>query len=426
MPLFSPNHALALAEGFGLAFSPSAGPILAAAILQVVPSRTDGDAAVSILAFAIGAGIPMLVIAVLGRGLLARLAKRIRQGMGAAVAGSALLGLLGINLGMLVAPTSANAAPVPTAPAMAPVAAPAGQGPEIEGITHWINSAPLNLAQLKGKVVLVDFWAYSCINCIRTLPYIEALHERYKDAGLVVIGVHTPEFPFEGKADNVAAAVRKYGLTYPVAMDNDFATWNRFSNQYWPAHYLFDRNGRIVDTHFGEGAYQETEDRVRHELGLSGSGAVVTTPRVRASGQTPETYLGSSRAERFASPEDRARLVNYSFPTGLQRHEWALEGSWETDPDHIVSRARGSSLRLHYKAGKVFLVLGSATGAPIEAKVEIEGAEHNTSEDVHEGRLLVSGHRLYELARLDKVGEGEITLVANAPGLEAYAFTFGQ
>ncbi len=422
----------------GVIWTPCAGPLLAAALLQVIQSQTDLDAVVTIFAFSLGTAVPMLIISIFGRQLagyiraVTKHASIFRRGMGVLIIFFALLGLLGFNIGVWTVSSPSNT----IAAAKTEVVTPAtevksamtklNKAPEITGITKWFNSDPLTISQLKGKVVLIDFWTYSCINCIRTLPYIKSWYEKYKDQGLVIIGVHSPEFPFEGNPDNVAAAIKKFAITYPVAMDNDFATWKNYDNRYWPAHYLIDRDGNLVDSHFGEGAYAETENKIRKLLSIAPKKETKADVSAVSFGQTPETYLGANRAARFASPESRKAEQTYSFPEDLRLHEWALQGTWQTQGDYIVSAKAKARLKLRYYAGKVFLVLGSRDGKPVTARVHLEGGAANNSPDVHDETLTVTEHRLYELARLKGVTDGVITLSAESPGLEAYAFTFGN
>jgi thiol-disulfide isomerase/thioredoxin len=396
------------------------------------------------LAFSIGAAIPMLMISLFGQQLAHRIrafsrhATLIRRAMGVVIVAFALFGLFGFNIGeWVVSPasrvtTATTAAPpaVSTAEPVIKAADVSAPAPEIAGIRQWFNSDPLTLSQLKGKVVLVDFWTYSCINCIRTLPYIESWYEKYKDQGLVVIGVHSPEFPFEGKPDNVAAAIAKFGITYPVAMDNDFVTWKNYKNQYWPAHYLIDRDGNVVDTHFGEGGYAETENKIRALLGLGQKTDAAPDKAVSSANQTPETYLGYDRGRNFASNEavvsDESQA--YSLPGSLKQNQWALKGAWTIAGDHITADRHGAALRLHFNAGKVYLVLGSKSGQPVKAKITLNGAAvgGNAGKDAADGMITVDQHRLYELLNLPSVTDGVLEITADAPGLEAYAFTFGN
>jgi cytochrome c biogenesis protein CcdA/thiol-disulfide isomerase/thioredoxin len=431
----------------GVVWTPCAGPILAAALLQVIQAQTSFEAITTMLAFSIGAAIPMLAISLFGQQMAHRIrafskhTTLIRRGMGVVIAAFALLGLFGFNIGEWVVSPSTNVAPPAVADAtpelmaetaVAQIQTPA---PEIAGITQWLNSDPLTIAQLKGKVVLVDFWTYTCINCIRTLPYIESWYEKYKDQGLVVIGVHSPEFPFEGKPDNVKVAIKKFGISYPVAMDNDYGTWNAYHNKYWPAHYLIDRNGMIVDTHFGEGGYSETENKIRALLGITQKVEATQDTRMTSADQTPETYLGYTRSQNFA---DKGAAVNdqsqrYHFPESLQKNQWALSGTWTISGDRITADQANASLRLNFKAGKVYLVLGSKTGKPVKAKILLNGATVGTvagkdgvGKDGADGAITVDQHRLYELINQPAPKDGLLDITATMPGLEAYAFTFGN
>ncbi|MDB5491159.1 MAG: DipZ protein, partial [Micavibrio sp.] len=290
----------------GLVWTPCAGPIMAAALLQVIQSKTNLDAVAVIAAFSLGAAVPMLVIALASKTLIARVrglnhhTALIRRVIGILLIVFAGLGFMGFNLGVAAvgSGTSQDLATSarPDSAALIDGVPQTYRAPELAGIVQWMNTEPLMLAQLKGKVVLIDFWTYSCINCIRTLPYLKDWYAKYKDQGLVIIGVHTPEFAFEGKPDNVAAALKKFGILYPVAMDNNFATWNAYTNKYWPAHYLIDKDGRINYVHFGEGRYDVTEHNIRTLLGISGAVEKKAEMKVVSQGQTQETYLGKARA----------------------------------------------------------------------------------------------------------------------------------
>jgi thiol-disulfide isomerase/thioredoxin len=278
------------------------------------------------------------------------------------------------------------------------------------------------MADLRGKVVLVDFWTYSCINCIRTLPYITSWNEKYRDKGLVIIGVHAPEFEFEKNADNVKKALEKYGIKYPVAQDNNLSTWQAFKNHYWPAHYLIDKEGKVVYTHFGEGHYDITENNIRYLLDITDGGAPMEEHDPSGMGQSPETYLGYGRGENFAGGEIMRDQVNdYTPAASLAAHAWDLGGSWTVQREKIVS-SDDAALRFQFKAKKVFLVLGTR-GAAVDVNVTVDGQPAN-SPDVKDGYLTVTDHRLYELADSEN-GRGLLEIKA-APGLEAYAFTFGN
>jgi thiol-disulfide isomerase/thioredoxin len=293
--------------------------------------------------------------------------------------------------------------------------ADAALAPEVRGIVQWINSEPLSVRGLRGRVVLIDFWTYSCINCLRTLPHLKAWDRAYRDDGLVILGIHAPEFAFERVPANVRKAVRKLGIRYPVALDNDFATWRAYANEYWPAKYLIDRSGRVRYHHFGEGEYERTEALIRRYLGenVSGAAAAVAdrTPRHAA---TPESYLGWERLARFA---DRTiapnREATYRLPSRpLRTHELAYGGRIRVERERIVA-GRGARLRLRFLAREVNLVLGGRG----TLRVLLDGSFVKT--------VAVSGEpRLYRLLELPGLTEGLLEL-RFAPGLSAYAFTFG-
>jgi thiol-disulfide isomerase/thioredoxin len=227
--------------------------------------------------------------------------------------------------------------------------------PDFKGIDHWLNSSPLTIASLRGKVVLVDFWTYSCINCIRSLPYVEGWYKKYAAEGLVVVGVHSPEFEFEHDTSNVQAAISRFGLTYPVAQDNEFATWQAYGNSYWPADYLIDAQGRLRSVHFGEGDYDSTESQIRTLLAEAGAAALPTAapsavaPPITAN-QTPETYLGTDRAASFVAPEPADGLHQYSFPISLPNDAFALSGTFDFEPQYIANTAAGDQLELSFQA----------------------------------------------------------------------------
>ncbi|MEO5499544.1 MAG: cytochrome c biogenesis protein CcdA, partial [Candidatus Saccharimonadales bacterium] len=248
--------------------------------------------------------------------------------------------------------------------------------PEISGIQDWINSEPQSIAGLKGKVVLIDFWTYSCINCIRTQPYLNAWHDKYKDNGLVILGLHAPEFAFEKVPENVRKAVAEAKIKYPVALDNDFATWQAYNNQFWPAKYLIDKDGQVRYTHFGEGDYDETEKTI--QALLKESGQTVTDEISKNSeavmvknGQTPETYLGYQRGERFANStqDTQNQTGTYTLVNGLREHEWSLGGGWKIGPDESVSTTENAILRIKASAREIYLVMSGPTDKPVLIKL---------------------------------------------------------
>ena len=288
--------------------------------------------------------------------------------------------------------------------------------PEISTTGEWLNSTPLTSNDLKGKVVLVDFWTYSCINCLRTLPYIKSWYEQYKDKGFVIIGVHAPEFDFEKSKANVEKAIRRFEITYLVVQDNDHILWNRFQNQYWPAHYLINKQGQVVYTHFGEGNYDVTEKTIRALLDEKGDMAKSPhKPDGYTSNQTHETYLGTARQARLEPNEP------------LPVDHWFLSTGWKRDTEYSESLVAGASLKIHFRGGKVFLVLGTADGQPTKAKILYNGkpAIDVGGKDVTNGIVEITDHRLYELIDLKKNGQGQLEIQSTVAGLRAFAFTFG-
>ncbi|BAP88434.1 thiol-disulfide isomerase [Burkholderiales bacterium GJ-E10] len=302
--------------------------------------------------------------------------------------------------------------------------------PDFAGIAAWINSPPLTMAGLRGKVVLIDFWTYSCINCVRTLPYLTAWDRKYRRDGLVIVGVHAPEFRFETRLANVQAAVARYGIRYPVALDSGLHTWSNFHNEYWPAHYLIDRRGRVVYTHFGEGQYDVTENNIRVLLGLHGKVRPDGTPVPISPVQTPETYLGYLRAERFAGTPaiEQGAAQSYRFPALLPPDSWALRGSWSVGPQKITALAPDAAIRLRFTGRKVFLVLGTSTGSPVRATILLNGSPPQASagRGAPGGTATIARDTLYELIDQGAVRSGVVEIRADQPGLEAYAFTFGS
>jgi cytochrome c biogenesis protein CcdA/thiol-disulfide isomerase/thioredoxin len=417
----------------GLVWTPCAGPVLAAVLVQVIRQQTDAAGVLVIVAFAVGAGVPMLIIALTGRRIMHRLSfftthgEAVRKAFGVIILASVAFIASGVDAQSLF--TAQDKRNGEAALSLEDGLSNPYPAPDFAGIQAWINSKPLTMASLKGKVVLVDFWTYSCINCVRTLPYVTAWDRKYRDRGLVIVGVHSPEFEFEKKLDNVKNAVAAHHIHYPVALDNGLDTWSNFDNRYWPAHYLIDRDGNVVYTHFGEGKYDVTENNVRYLLGLQGKAATAAAPSPIAYNQTAETYLGYSRADRY---QGRGRVSrdsreNYGFPKFLPADSWALNGAWTVRSDKIVAAEPGAALQLNFTAKKVFLVLGTATGEPVHAQIRLNGDPigRAAGKDAPGGRLVVDRSTLYELVDQPAVRNSLLTVRADAPGLEAYAFTFG-
>jgi len=297
-----------------------------------------------------------------------------------------------------------------------------GPAPEFAGIAQWLNSpTPLSLQSLRGKVVLVDFWTYSCINCVRTLPHLTAWYERYKNEGLVIVGVHTPEFAFERNTGNVRNALKQFHITYPVAQDNDYKTWSQYQNHYWPAEYLIDAKGHIRHTHFGEGSYEHMEEAIQALLRASGYAVENNLSSVKDQtpeyARTPETYLGARRIQRLASGQ-KIRIGEQVFilPAKIPLNHFAYQGSWNLQ-DESAKSSSGAALEFKFHAGKVFLVVGPAHAGD-KIKVFMDG---NPKEDI-----ILDNQRLYEI--IDLKGAVEIhTLRLEFPnaGTSVYAFTFG-
>jgi thiol-disulfide isomerase/thioredoxin len=313
----------------------------------------------------------------------------------------------------------------------------------LSGATGWINSAPLTAKELKGKVVLVDFWDYSCINCIRSIPYIRAWADKYKDSGLVVIGVHTPEFDIEKLTPNVQKAVNKFDITYPVAVDSNHAIWDAFHNEYWPAHYFIDAKGKVRFEHFGEGNYDQSEHWIQKLLQeRAGKPMAASSVSVQAQGveaasdendvRSPETYIGYARAEHFASPGgirgDGEK--NYTAPARPWLNEWGLAGKWVDHKQIAVLTSAGGKIVFHFHARDLHLVLGpTADGKPVHFRVTIDGQAPGDSHGVDtdaQGNGVVTDHRLYQLVRQKgAVTDHIFTIEFEDPGVEAFSFTFG-
>jgi cytochrome c biogenesis protein CcdA/thiol-disulfide isomerase/thioredoxin len=448
----------------GLVWAPCAGPILAAVTALAATQQVSAGTAIVVIAYAVGAGVPLLGIAYGGRALaqraarLARYGGRVHQVFGGLMLATALLMAFSLDVTFTVWATNAlpaswttslqsfeqsaavqqqiNQLSGPAAPTAMPIAASTNAAgpaaPEITGITHWINSDPLTIQALHGKVVLIDFWTYSCINCIRTLPYTTAWYNKYKDQGLVVIGVHAPEFAFEQETANVEDAVKRYQITYPVAQDNQFKTWRAYSNNYWPAEYVIDAQGILRHTHFGEGQYDETEQVLQQLLKESGAQQVNTAltkvaPAGFVDNQTPETYVGTGRQERFLSVERAKEGVTrqYSFPAWVPLHTFAADGQW-TFQKEFAQTGADARLQLHFKARDVYLVMSSGRAAPVDVQLRDVTPPNNRSEEVNaQGQIMVGQSRLYHLVQLDKGQEGTVELRFSQPGVKVYAFTFG-
>ena len=308
--------------------------------------------------------------------------------------------------------------------------------PSFDGATGWLNSEPLGLAELRGSVVLVNFWTLTCINWLRQEPYVRAWSRAYRDDGLVVIGVSTPEFSFEHEIDLVRQAVKERDIDYPIVLDNDYGIWSAFDNHYWPALYFVDAEGAIRDQHFGEGRYEESERVIQELLGVEREPAPVEGLGVEAEAdwgnlRTPETYLGYGRGERLASPDGEARDDSraYRLPEGLGLNRWALAGEWTIGRERVVLDQPGGSISFRFHARDAHLVLSPGAREPIAFRVLLDGESPGPSHGVdvgEDGNGVLREGRLYQLVREhDAVRERTLEVTFLEPGAEAYAFTFG-
>jgi cytochrome c biogenesis protein CcdA/thiol-disulfide isomerase/thioredoxin len=428
---------LAVGGALGFVYTPCAGPILAAVISVGATTGTTVRTLLVALAYAIGSAVVLLGLMTGGRRLLPRTAT-VQRALGAVLVltAVAMIARLDIRAEKAIAEHAPNAnlaaslersgavdrrlngirpkarfRPKATGSRL-PVL---GRAPDFTGTQRWFNSKPLSLAALRGRVVLVDFWTYTCINCIRTLPYLKAWDKRYRAAGLTIVGVHSPEFGFEKDAGNVRRAVASFGIRYPVVQDNDLATWSAWGNQYWPAEYLIDAGGKVRHVSFGEGGYDKSEAAIRALLAERGARvggmARPDDPFTISREATPETYLGSARAERWlpAKPADGTR--SYSTPAALPLSHFALGGTWRVTPE-AATAVRDATLTANVRARHVYLVLGGRG----DVRVQVDGRRTRT---VH-----VSKQRLYTLADFAAAGEHVVRLMF-APGISGFAFTFG-
>ena len=460
---------LLLGASLGLVYAPCAGPILAGVItVSAAQDFTAGKLAVA-LAYAVGSVLVLYLLMMGGRRLADRLSAyrgRIQAAMGVVMIATAVAMTADLDLrfqnaiaddlpSFLVNPTSELESSSAVSDELADVrgghgAAEAGAAEAAAGSTlpdlgaapelaagNWFNTPggePLTLSELAGqdRVVLIDFWTYTCINCIRTLPYVKSWDAAYGDRGLTVVGVHSPEFAFEKDAGNVGDAIADDGIRYPVVQDNELATWTAFGNQYWPAKYLIDADGQLRYTHFGEGGYDETEAAIRSLLAEAGAKDLGGDARPGAAEKadpalrTPETYVGWQRAQGYVQPPHPGEGVYRPPPAGaLRPNAFALGGTWRIDGESGQA-VSDSSLSLRFQARRVFLVMGSA-GARRQVHVELDGKpipDGSAGDDVEGGIATVGAQRLYRLVDLPKAGDHTLELRLD-PGVEAYAFTFG-
>jgi cytochrome c biogenesis protein CcdA/thiol-disulfide isomerase/thioredoxin len=479
---FVPSFLLGIATG--LLWAPCAGPILGLLLTGAALNGASAQTSLLLLAYALGAATSLAAALLIG-GRVFNAMKRtlgagewIRRGLGVALLCGVAAIALGLDTGLLAQVSLAGTSKVeqalvdkvkpqragPSPDAVDSAANQAafarmlagsesvepgkelpveGQLPALGGAVEWLNSPPLTAEGLRGKVVLIDFWTYSCINCLRALPYVRAWADKYRDQGLVVIGVHAPEFAFEKNVGNVRQAAKDLKLGYPIAIDNNYAIWRAFNNEYWPAHYFIDAQGRIRFHHFGEGEYDRSEKVIRQLLAEAGRGGGSNDlVKVDAEGAqaaadkanvlSPETYLGFEGAANFASPGGlvaNQRHV-YAGAASLKLNQWALAGDWTVEPQRAVSNTSGGRIVYRFHARDVHLVLGpSPSGKPVRFKVLVDGKppekDHGVDVDA-QGIGTIKAQRLYQLVRQSgAVTDRTFEIEFLDPGTEAFAFTFG-
>ncbi|AGG89769.1 cytochrome c biogenesis protein DipZ [Rhodanobacter denitrificans] len=454
--------AAGLGVATGLLWAPCAGPILGLLLTGAALNGASVHTTLLLLTYAAGAATSLGLALLIG-GKVFALMKRslgagewVRRALGVLVLCGVAAIALGLDTGLLTRVSLASTGgieqklinAVRPAPAPQPVLKAGeplpveGTLPSLAGATQWLNSPPLTTEALRGKVVLVDFWTYSCINCIRALPYVRGWADKYKDHGLVVIGVHAPEFAFEKDPANVTKAVKDLGVDYPVALDNDYAIWKGFDNEYWPAHYFIDAQGQIRHHHFGEGEYRESEDVIRQLLADAGQknlpGGYVSDDHrgVEAAAsddptRSPETYVGYARAMNFVGGRvARDEAHDYHAPASLAVDQWSLDGRWTVRDENAQLERAGGRIVYRFRGRDLHLVLGpAADGKPIRYRVSIDGkppgADHGMDTDA-DGHGTITSQRLYQLVR-QAHGSGErlFEIEFLDPGVQAYAFTFG-
>jgi cytochrome c biogenesis protein CcdA/thiol-disulfide isomerase/thioredoxin len=468
---------LLLGAATGLLWAPCAGPVLGLILTGAAIHGANLGTSLLLLAYAAGAATSLALSLLVGGRVYALLKRSLgvgqwlRRGTGVAVLGSVALIATGVDTGLLsrlslgstatleqtlldvlktgdahppaVVPVEAAPQPAQALPGPAAFNERSGRElPSLEGATHWLHSPPLGRAELRGKVVLIDFWTYSCINCLRTLPYVRAWADKYRDAGLVVIGVHSPEFAFEKNLAHVRRAVADLGIRYPVAVDSDHAIWRAFGNRYWPALYFVDAQGRLRHHVFGEGRYAEAEGVIQAllaEAGAAPAGASLVSVQGQGAEAAPgteplsgETYLGHARTEGFVPPGGiaRDRAHPYQAAAALRLNQWTLDGTWKVEAERAVATAPGARLAYRFGARDLHLVLGRTAGAPpVRFRVWVDG---QPAGDVHGSDVSESGagvldaHRLYQLVRrASSAGEALFEIEFLDAGAEVYAFTFG-
>jgi cytochrome c biogenesis protein CcdA/thiol-disulfide isomerase/thioredoxin len=445
----------------GLLWAPCAGPILGLVLTGAAINGANASTSLLLLAYAAGAATSLAIALLIGGRVFATMKRSlgagewIRRALGVLVLAGVAAIALGLDTGFLTRLSLGSTASIEQSlldkihPGKAtkttrvagsdlPVE---GVMPKLDGATLWINSAPLTRESLRGKVVLVDFWTYSCINCLRSLPYIRAWAEKYKDHGLVVIGVHAPEFAFEKDPDNVRRAVHDLKIAYPVALDANLAIWQAFNNEYWPAHYFIDAQGRIRAHHFGEGEYDQSERIIQNLLAEAGYKDVpggIVNPDAQGAERaptmdvlSPETYVGYGRGANFAGDHVvKDAASDYAAPASLNINQWSLAGNWTIGPQMTVLNKAPGWISFRFHARDLHLVLGPAGGkTPVRFRVTLDGKPpgdaHGVDTDAS-GNGTVTTQRLYQLIRQDgPIADRTFTIEFEGPGVQAYSFTFG-
>lgn len=452
------SGAILTGAALGPVFS-SCSPVYALLLATVLPVNL-ALGVVYIIAFALGLGLALLAIALAGR----RLTSKIGWAVNPNGVFRKILATILIAVGLLVMTGNIQKLQVWTAEylpfsissleqSLIPKNTPKAQttpinsqgskqmfnvtaydAPELQGIADWINSDPKTLKQLKGKVVLIDFWTYSCINCQRTQPYLNAWYDKYRNKGLEIIGVHAPEFAFEKVSENVQRAVKDANIKYPVALDNDFATWNAYSNQYWPAKYLIDKDGQVRYTHFGEGEYDETEKTIQALLKETGQEVTNTIEKQSSKvlgrqDQSPETYLGYERGERFANvSEFKADTpISYSLAKKPSQYQWSLGKGWQVGATQTISTEDDSTLRLNFSAKEVYLVMSGPADKPVTLTLngkQVTQSSKGGSDVGANGQVKLDGARLYKLIALPEFAKNQILDIKVPKDTIINAFTF--
>jgi len=455
-PGFGPGLLIGLS--LGLLWTPCVGPILASVISLAISGTVTLDAFIITFAYSLGTAIPMFLIMIGGQTMLQKVpwlltnTAKIQKAFGVLMIVTAIgifynvdrtlqsyilttfpqygIGLtkfednksVQTELKKIIQPTNMDkndfGQPLQQKGPFAPELIPGGE---------WFNSKPLTLSELKGKVVLIDFWTYTCINCQRTLPYLKEWWRKYQDKGLVIIGVHSPEFEFEKDKNNLAKAISDFGLTYPIMQDNNFSTWQAYNNQYWPAKYIIDKDGVIRFTRFGEGEYDETERTIQSllvEIGIKNLPSQVLNPTYLVYSKTPETYLGYQRIQNFASPETivQNKISQYSYPTNLGANKIAYNGNWKI-MDEYANPQKDAELFLNFEAKEVFIVMRSKNGQA-KISVSLNGKPQDFGSDVINGKVTVDSDKLYKLIYLKSPGRHILQLRFEDDMSEIFAFTF--